>query len=284
MTFERTCECGADLQGDDEDAFVDAFHVHARADHPDWAQFPDVGVRNYGAALLRLDGPSERLDAIGDVEVHPVTDDRIEDWTRFFDHDGFVGRPEWAACYCTEPHLLSPISETPSEDHRTWKQNRELEREQLRAGRSFGYLAYVDGRVGGWVNASKRSDYALFRLGAPDDDEVIGVSCFVIAPPYRRHASPGSSSTASSPMPPGGERRSSRPIRSSAPPRTAAPTSAARVRCTRRGASRPSRSASATRSCAVPLEELDDGVPRRAVLQEEQVTALEDLEVRARDP
>lgn len=191
MTFERTCECGADLQGDDEDAFVDAFHVHARADHPDWAQFPDVGVRNYGAALLRLDGPSERLDAIGDVEVHPVTDDRIEEWTRFFDHDGFVGRPEWAACYCTEPHLLSPISETPSEDHRTWKQNRELEREQLRAGRSFGYLAYVDGRVGGWVNASKRSDYALFRLGAPDDDEVIGVSCFVIAPPYRRHGVAG---------------------------------------------------------------------------------------------
>ena len=190
-TLQRTCECGATLEGEDEDAFVDGFLVHARAEHPDWAQFPDVGVRNYGAALLRLDGPRERLDALGAVEIHPVTEDRIDDWTRFFDHDGFVGRPEWAACYCTEPHLQSPLTDPPSEDHRTWRENRELERALLREGRSFGYLAYVDGRVGGWVNASKRSDYALFRLGAPDDDEVIGVSCFVIAPPYRRHGLAG---------------------------------------------------------------------------------------------
>lgn len=191
MTLTRTCTCGTDVAGDDEAAFSDAFFAHARADHPDWAQFPDIGVRNYGEALLRLDGDTERLDAIGRVEVHPVTADRIEDWTAFFDHDGFVGRPEWAACYCTEPHLTSPISDPPSEDHRTWRENRELERTALREGRSFGYLAYVDGRVAGWVNASKRSDYALFRLGAPEDEEVIGVSCFVIAPPFRRHGIAG---------------------------------------------------------------------------------------------
>jgi GNAT superfamily N-acetyltransferase len=191
MTIRQRCECGADVESDDEATFADAFLTHARAAHPAWAPFPDVGVRNYGDALLRLDGPSERLDAIGDVEIHAVTEDRIEDWTTFFDHHGFVGRPEWAACYCTEPHLQSPISDPPSEDHRTWRENRELERQQLRDGRSFGYLAYVDGQVGGWVNASKRSSYALFRENVPDDDEVIGVSCFVIAPPYRRHGLAG---------------------------------------------------------------------------------------------
>lgn len=61
-------------------------------------------------------------------------------------------------------------------------------------GRSFGYLAYVDGRAAGWVNASKRSDYALFRMEGEDgldDGDVIGVSCFVIAPPYRRHGLAG---------------------------------------------------------------------------------------------
>ena len=191
MTLTRTCECGAALTGEDEDAFVEGFVAHARADHPDWSQFPDVGVRNYGAALLRLEGAAERLETIGYVEVHPVTDDRIDDWTTFFDRDGFVGRPEWAACYCTEPHLQSPVTDPPSEDHRTWRENRELERSMLRDGRSFGYLAYVDGKVGGWVNASKRSAYALFRAGAPQDDDVIGVSCFVIAPPYRRHGLAG---------------------------------------------------------------------------------------------
>ena len=190
-TLRRTCECGATLEGEDEAAFSDRFLAHARAEHPDWAQFPDVGVRNYGEALLRLDGPSERLEEIGAVEIHPVTEDRIEDWTTFFDHDGFVGRPEWASCYCTEPHLQSPVTDPPSEDHRTWRENRELERGRLHDGRSFGYLAYVDGKVAGWVNASKRSDYALFRLGAPDDADVVGVSCFVIAPPYRRHGIAG---------------------------------------------------------------------------------------------
>ena len=187
----RTCECGAELTGEDEDRFTEGFLAHARAHHPDWEQFPDMGVRNYGAALLRLTGASDRLDAVGDVTIHPVTEDRIEDWTSLFDHDGFVGRPEWAACYCTEPHLQSPVTDPPSEVHRSWRENRELERGMLRDGRSFGYLVYVDGKVGGWVNASKRSDYALFRLGGPEDDEVIGVSCFVIAPPYRRHGLAG---------------------------------------------------------------------------------------------
>jgi GNAT superfamily N-acetyltransferase len=61
---------------------------------------------------------------------------------------------------------------------------------RLRGGTTFGYLAYVDGRPVGWVNASFRSDYGLYRLVDPDGPEprsVIGVSCFVIAPPFRRH-------------------------------------------------------------------------------------------------
>ena len=62
--------------------------------------------------------------------------------------------------------------------------------ERLRGGSTFGYLAYVDGRPAGWVNASLRSDYGLYRLvdpGGPEPRAVIGVSCFVIAPPFRRH-------------------------------------------------------------------------------------------------
>jgi hypothetical protein len=72
--------------------------------------------------------------------------------------------------------------------------------EFLRSGRSFGYLAYVDGVPAGWANASTRNHYALYRLGAgaePADGDLEGVSCFVIAPPYRRHglaAQPAASS------------------------------------------------------------------------------------------
>jgi GNAT superfamily N-acetyltransferase len=61
---------------------------------------------------------------------------------------------------------------------------------RLRAGTTYGYLAYVGGRPGGWVNASIRAEYSLFRRGdgaQPGDDVVVGVACFIVAPPYRRH-------------------------------------------------------------------------------------------------
>ena len=40
------------------------------------------------------------------------------------------------------------------------------------------------------MNASQRSEYAALPLGAdaqPSDGDVIGISCFIVAPPYRRH-------------------------------------------------------------------------------------------------
>jgi GNAT superfamily N-acetyltransferase len=187
----HTCECGTTVEGADLESFGDAFIAHARSDHPDW-HYPDVAVRNYAEATQRLTGPKERLGTIGEVVVHPVTEDRVDDWLAFFDHDGFADNPAWAACYCTEPHIVergTDGSHDP-EEPRTWQRRREIMIELLRSGRSFGYLAYVDGRPGGWVNASKRPEYALYRLGGgadPADVDVVGISCFVIAPPYRRH-------------------------------------------------------------------------------------------------
>jgi len=184
------CQCGRTIEAPDLDALSDTFLVHVREVHTDWP-YPDRAVRNYAEATQRLTGGSERLDEVGEVEIHPVTEDRLEDWARFFDHDGFVGSPEWAACYCTEPHLLNPMAPGERADQ-SGQENRAAMLGLLRSGRSFGYLAYVDGRAAGWANASKRSDYALFRTAdATSDSDVIGLSCFVVAPPYRRHGLAG---------------------------------------------------------------------------------------------
>ena len=102
-----TCECGATIAGDDLPALGDAMIAHVRADHTDWP-FPDGAIRNYAEATQRLTGPTERLDAIGSIEIHPVTAERIDDWVYFFDHDGFADNPAWAACYCHEPHVVTP--------------------------------------------------------------------------------------------------------------------------------------------------------------------------------
>lgn len=180
--------CAELMEAEDSDAVADVFTAHGREKH-DWS-YPEESIRNYARnyaeATERLTGGTERLSEIADVTVHPVTADRVEDWLRFFDHDGFAGNPDWAACYCLEPHVPA----TPEQPERGWRDAREAVAGRLRSGTTFGYLAYADGRPVGWVNASLRSDYGLFRpvdpVG-PEPRSVIGVSCFVIAPPYRRH-------------------------------------------------------------------------------------------------
>jgi GNAT superfamily N-acetyltransferase len=180
-------ECGATIEAGDPDAVADALVAHGQESHT-WS-YPEEAIRNYARnyaeAIDRLTGDTERLPEIADIQVHPVTRDRIDDWLRFFDHDAFAGNPDWASCYCLEPHEPA----TPAQE-RAWRETRRTVAQRLRGGTTFGYLAYVDGRPAGWVNASLRSDYGLYRDVDPDGPEsttVIGVSCFVIAPPFRRH-------------------------------------------------------------------------------------------------
>ncbi len=180
--------CDASIEADSADDVVDAFVVHGQERHT-WP-YPEEAIRNYARnyaeASERLTGGTERLSEIGDVTVHPMSEDRVDDWLRFFDHDAFAGNCDWASCYCLEHHVPA----TPERPERPWRETRATVAERLRCGRTFGYLAYVDGRPAGWVNASLRSDYGLYRLVDPDGPappSVIGVSCFVIAPPFRRH-------------------------------------------------------------------------------------------------
>ena len=180
--------CATLLEAADADAIADAFVLHGRANHS-WS-YPEEALRNYarnyGEATVRLTGSTIRLKEITDVAVHPATEDRIDDWLQFFDHDGFAGNPDWASCYCLEPHAPAP----PEEPERRWRDTRATMIGRLRSGTTYGYLAYVDDRVAGWVNASLRSDYSLFQgvdPTGPAPQSVVAVSCFVIAPPYRRH-------------------------------------------------------------------------------------------------
>ncbi len=186
--MELTCfECGELVTGADLDPLGDAFVEHARSKH-EWP-YSDQGIRNFAHATQRLTGQAERLEEIGEITVHRVTEDRIDDWLDFFDHNAFVGTPEWAACYCMEPHVREPGNGGEVEDP-DWRTNRAAMIDRLREGETFGYLAYVDGRPAGWVNASMRDKYALYRTVDPDGpnpEDVVGVSCFIVAPPYRQH-------------------------------------------------------------------------------------------------
>lgn len=185
-------ECHTVVEADGAEAAAEAFLSHARDNHA-WP-YPEEAIlnyaRNYVEAVARIGTDTEGRPAIGDVVVQRVTEDRIDDWLRFFDRDAFAGNPGWASCYCLEPHAPAP----PEMPERPWRETRSLMLELLRAGTSYGYLAYVDGTSAGWVNASLRPDYRIFgdvEEGGPEPRTIVGVSCFVVAPPFRRHGIAG---------------------------------------------------------------------------------------------
>lgn len=180
--------CDAVIEARDVGAIQRAFVAHGREAH-DWS-YPEQAVRNYARnfaeAVERLSGDVERREAIGEVTIRAVTPERLDDWARFFDRIGFAGHPSWASCYCLEPHAPAP----PELPERAWRESRSRMLDRLERGVAFGYLAYVDDEPVGWVNASFRSAYGLFRGVDPDGPDaatVVGVSCFVVAPTCRRH-------------------------------------------------------------------------------------------------
>lgn len=184
----RCDECSVLVEAPDLRSFSDAYVAHARSEHPDWP-FPEMAIRNFAEATQRLTGSTERLDIIGAVTIHPVSTERIPDWLAFFDHDVFAGNPVDAVCYCSGPHVFEGGQEGGGE-LRPWRKNRELMVGLLKEGRAFGYLAYADDEPAGWANASKRAECSMYRIGegaSPADVDVISLSCFGIAPPYRGH-------------------------------------------------------------------------------------------------
>ena len=180
MSTTARCSCEAEVTATDDAEFPKAFLAHVRAAHPDWP-FPDLAVEVVGEALLRLTGGTERLPALGDVNIAPVLPDHLDDWLSFFDHDAFVDRPWIAACYCLEQHAPMPAPALGG-----WRDNRATMERLFRDGKAYGYVALVDGRVGGWVNAALRRDQ-VYALARPEDDITITVSCFNMAAPYRGH-------------------------------------------------------------------------------------------------
>jgi GNAT superfamily N-acetyltransferase len=173
------------IEGEDLEAYGYAGLAHVRAEHADTVPFPDMAVRNYFEGEARMTGSVERLDTIGAVEIHPVAPDRIDDFLAFMDFDAMAGVPQNSGCYCLEPHELKPGEIPVPKTH--WTERRAAMEQLLREGKAFGYLAYVDGRPAGWVNASKRGDCTLFERGDADDATTVSVPCFAIAPPYRGH-------------------------------------------------------------------------------------------------
>lgn len=143
------------------------------------------GLRNLvdpeAAAAIR------RLDAVGEVQVHALTPERLDDLLAFFDGPAFADNPSWGFCYCYNWRFGGSEAEAAE---RVPADNRRDMAGDVAAGRAHGLLAYADGRVVGWCSASLRGELPRLERAdwMPQGGRDVGmIGCLVVAAPYRRH-------------------------------------------------------------------------------------------------
>ena len=118
-----------------------------------------------------------------DIDIRPLTPQRLPDFLDFFEQRAFTDNPRWQSCYCHFPHA----------DHATviWKersavQNRAATCERIAAGTMGGWLAYSQQQAIGWCNAGPRRFVAgLFDAPEPLAERIGAIACFVVAPAFR---------------------------------------------------------------------------------------------------
>ncbi len=182
MTRTMTCDCKAVIAAEDTESLIAPAKAHYDQEHPQY-ELTLSDMRNYLESEDRSTGPTERLAAIGEIEIVPMGTDSATDAIAFFDTDAFPDYPQWGACYC----MFFPRGGRQNENwgQETWQENREDQLHRIEEEKTTGMLAYSGDKVVGWCNATPRAE--LPGLATGDDEGVVSVVCFVIAPPYRGH-------------------------------------------------------------------------------------------------
>jgi ribosomal protein S18 acetylase RimI-like enzyme len=182
MTRTMTCHCRAVIAAEDTESLIAPAKAHYDETHPEY-EVTLRDMRNYLESEDRSTGPTERLATIGEVGILPMGPDSATDAIEFFDTDAFPDYPQWGACYC----MFFPRGGRSNDNwgQEPWQENREDQLHRIQDGRTRGMLAYAGEKVVGWCNATPRAE--LPGLATVDDEGVVSVVCFVIAPPYRGH-------------------------------------------------------------------------------------------------
>jgi len=130
-----------------------------------------------------------------EIAIRRLSPDLAEEYVRFFDvtpHWDDMDKPE-LPCYCIT--WRSDRSYAGDGDH--WFQTREERRAKavhyVQEGSLQGYLAYADGEIVGWCNATGDCQGGVEHLrsywpipGTEAGTRVLSVFCFMIDPRYQR--------------------------------------------------------------------------------------------------
>jgi ribosomal protein S18 acetylase RimI-like enzyme len=180
------CLCGQLIEAPGVEELVAAYREHNATQHGN-LKIPEARSAQLDAAIRRTGGWDGTREQIGSaVEVWPLTPDLKDAYLAYFDGPALCDNPPWANCYCLSYHLNSAPA---GFDSRPVERNRADRAAQIERGDASGVLAFSEGRIVGWCNASpRRSLPQLDRtpLFASDEpDSTAAIVCYVIAPHYR---------------------------------------------------------------------------------------------------
>lgn len=118
---------------------------------------------------------------MGEIEIHPLTEDRWADFEKLFGPRG-----GYAGCWCMWPRLRSKDFQ-----NRKNPENKASMKALVESGEPPGLLAYVDGEPAGWVALDRRERLEHFehsRKLRPLDrpNGLWSIACFVIDNQHRR--------------------------------------------------------------------------------------------------
>ena len=123
------------------------------------------------------------------LDIHPLTPNRLNDYLHFFDNVAFADHPDWSQCYCLAFHFEPAWDAEDAEKENPW---RERAAQFVHDGKIQGYLAYLDGNVVGWCNANDKNKYAALKINVKpeiweenEDEKIKSVVCFLVAPDMR---------------------------------------------------------------------------------------------------
>lgn len=121
------------------------------------------------------------------LDIKPLSPDRLEDFLYFFDTVGFSDNPDWSSCYCRYYHFTGTREDWAAA---SGKENRDAVSMLIREGVMRGYLAYDDGKPAGWCNANLKGNFPLLKhfpdFSTPEESSTTAIVCYVISPALRR--------------------------------------------------------------------------------------------------
>ena len=126
------------------------------------------------------------------LQIVPLTPDRLEDYCFFFEKVAHTDNPVWDRCYCVD--YCGAANAGMDYDNESPELRRSHAVRFVQAGLLRGYLAYLEGRAVGWINANDRS--ACLKSSGweqimgktqpmAEAGKVRSVFCFTVAPALR---------------------------------------------------------------------------------------------------